>query len=43
MWSTPHLADTYKTWRKLQELIKEGRVDINGYDLDIATVVAVSK
>ncbi|KAI1616492.1 phenylalanine ammonia-lyase [Exophiala viscosa] len=42
-WPTPHLALTYRTWSRLQELINAGNVEINGYNLDIATVVAVSR
>ncbi|KAK5031938.1 hypothetical protein LTS07_004559 [Exophiala sideris] len=41
--STPHLALTYRTWVTIQNLVRAGRVEINGYNLDIATVVAVSR
>jgi hypothetical protein len=39
----PHAAMTYKTWRKLQELVDGEKINVNGHKLEIATVVAVSK
>lgn len=39
----PHLALTYRTWNNIQSLAKTGEVEINGSNLDIATVVAVAR
>lgn len=39
----PHLALTYRTWANIQSLAKAGEVEINGSNLDIATVVAVAR
>jgi hypothetical protein len=39
----PHLNLTYRTWERIQKLLRAGEVEINGHDLDIASVVAVAK
>ncbi|KAJ9498395.1 hypothetical protein LTR99_003244 [Exophiala xenobiotica] len=39
----PHLNLTYRTWERIQKLLRAGQVEINGHDLDIASVVAVAK
>ncbi|EXJ68181.1 phenylalanine ammonia-lyase [Cladophialophora psammophila CBS 110553] len=40
---TPHLNATLELGDRVQTLVKEGEVEINGHELDIATVVAVSR
>ncbi|OAL24929.1 hypothetical protein AYO22_05265 [Fonsecaea multimorphosa] len=40
---TPHLNATRELADRVQSLIKEGYVEIDGHELDIATVVAVSR
>ncbi|KIW32044.1 phenylalanine ammonia-lyase [Cladophialophora immunda] len=40
---TPHLNATCELADRVQTLLKEGDVEINGHELDIATVVAVSR
>jgi hypothetical protein len=39
----PHATTFYKAWRKLQELVNGQEIKVNGYELEIAIVVAVSK
>jgi hypothetical protein len=39
----PHATKTFETWKALQMLIKCQKVELNGQDLDIPTVVAVAK
>ncbi|KAH8880798.1 phenylalanine ammonia-lyase [Thozetella sp. PMI_491] len=38
-----HLANTYATWKRLQERIKVGQYELNGHDLEIADVVATAE
>jgi phenylalanine ammonia-lyase len=38
-----HAINTYQQWEKLQKLKESKTLEINGHDLDIASVVAVAK
>lgn len=38
-----HASMTYSIWKALQSLTHGKKVELNGHDLDIASVVAVSK
>lgn len=39
----PHKDDTLHSWAKIESLIKQGAVDVDGENLDIASVVAVAR
>lgn len=38
-----HLGITIKDWTRLQEMVKDGEVEIDGSKLDVPGVVAVAK
>lgn len=40
-WPVPHLQETYSTWVKVHKLVDQGSLVIDGYNLDIATLVAL--
>lgn len=42
-WPVPHLQETYSCWKKVHKLVEQGNVLIDGYNLDIATVVALAR
>lgn len=41
--SRPHARATYETWKSLRNILKGQQIYLNGQDLDIAAIVAVSK
>lgn len=42
-WPVPHLQRTLVSWEKLQDLVRQGSIFVNGHSLDIATLVALAR
>jgi phenylalanine ammonia-lyase len=42
-WPTPHARQALKSWSRLNQLVKEGSVSIDGESLDVAAVVAIAR
>lgn len=40
-WPVPHLEQVHSSWKKYQQLRKQGTFSIDGHSLDIASLVAL--